>query len=63
LVTAGGRVLNVTGRGATIAEARDRAYAAVDHISYRGKTVRRDIARRAAEAQTTASPPTAEGTP
>jgi phosphoribosylamine--glycine ligase len=53
LVTAGGRVLNVTGRGATIAEARDRAYAAVDLISYRGKTVRRDIALRAAKAQHT----------
>jgi len=51
LVTAGGRVLNVTGRGATLADARDRAYAAVDLISYRGKTVRRDIAQRAALAQ------------
>ena len=63
LVTAGGRVLNVCGRGATLDEARRRAYAGVDLISYRGKTVRRDIARRAAEAQTPAPPPTAEGTP
>jgi len=51
LVTAGGRVLNVCGRGATVAEARDRAYAGVDRISFRGMTVRRDIAERAASAQ------------
>ena len=51
LVTAGGRVLNVCGRGATLTEARERAYAGVDRISYRGKTVRRDIAQRAASAQ------------
>ena len=51
LVTAGGRVLNVCGRGTTLAEARARAYAGVDLISYRGKTVRRDIAERAAEAE------------
>ena len=44
LVTNGGRILNVTARGTTIAEARDRAYAAADLISFEGARVRRDIA-------------------
>ena len=49
LVTAGGRVLNVVGRGATIAEARERAFAAIDDIHFDGMHVRRDIAAAAAE--------------
>lgn len=44
LVTAGGRVLSVTGRGASVDDARQRAYAAVDLISWPGMQVRRDIA-------------------
>ncbi len=48
LVTAGGRVLAVTGSGATLAAARDAAYAAVDLISWPGMQRRTDIARRAA---------------
>lgn len=48
LVTAGGRVLNVCGRGATLAEARDRAYAGASRISWRGMFHRDDIAARAA---------------
>jgi phosphoribosylamine--glycine ligase len=44
LVTAGGRVLTVTGQGATVAEARDRAYAAVGMISWPGMHHRTDIA-------------------
>ena len=44
LVTAGGRVLNVTALGPTIAEARARAYAAVGHLSWPGMHVRADIA-------------------
>jgi phosphoribosylamine--glycine ligase len=44
LVTAGGRVLSVTGTGADLAEARDRAYAGVDLISIRGGHHRTDIA-------------------
>ena len=48
-VTAGGRVLNVTGIGATPGEARDRAYAAADRIQFDGKQFRRDIAARAVE--------------
>ena len=44
LTTAGGRVLNVTGRGATVAAARERAYAGVACISWPGMQYRTDIA-------------------
>ncbi len=44
LVTAGGRVLNVTGLGADVADARTAAYAAAEMIDYEGKQMRRDIA-------------------
>jgi phosphoribosylamine--glycine ligase len=47
LVATGGRVLAVTARGATVAEARDRAYAAVDRIDWPGGFCRRDIGWRA----------------
>jgi phosphoribosylamine--glycine ligase len=40
-------VLGVTGRGATLADARDRAYAAVDRIDWPGGFCRRDIGWRA----------------
>jgi phosphoribosylamine--glycine ligase len=43
LVTAGGRVLNVVASGATIDEARTKAYAAADKIQFEGKLMRRDI--------------------
>lgn len=43
----GGRVLNVTAVGATLREAADRAYAAVDRIDWPGGFCRRDIAWRA----------------
>jgi phosphoribosylamine--glycine ligase len=46
-VTAGGRVLCVTGLGAGPAEARERAYAAVERIDFDGRQVRSDIAARA----------------
>ena len=49
VVTAGGRVLNVTGIGASPAEARERAYAAAEKIQFDGKQMRRDIAARAVE--------------
>jgi phosphoribosylamine--glycine ligase len=49
VVTAGGRVLNVTGIGATPGEARDRAYAAAERIEFDGKQMRHDIAARAVE--------------
>jgi phosphoribosylamine--glycine ligase len=48
--TAGGRVLGVTARGATLAEARRRAYAACDRIHFDSMQLRRDIAARAAGA-------------
>ncbi len=44
LVTNGGRVLNVVGRGATVEDARTAAYAAVAGINFKGKQFRRDIA-------------------
>jgi phosphoribosylamine--glycine ligase len=49
LVTAGGRVLDVTATGATIAEARERAYAAVSRIRWPGMHHRTDIAADAAK--------------
>lgn len=52
LVTGGGRVLNVCGRGPTVAVARDRAYEAVSHISWPGMTYRTDIAAAEAAAAT-----------
>ena len=48
LHTAGGRVVSVTGMGPTLVEARDRAYAAIDRLSWSGKHARRDIALGAA---------------
>jgi phosphoribosylamine--glycine ligase len=47
VTTAGGRVLAVTGTGATIDEARRVAYAAAGRITFEGMTYRRDIAARA----------------
>ena len=44
LVTAGGRVLAVTGQGPTVAEARIRAYEAVSRLSWPGMQHRTDIA-------------------
>ena len=49
IVTAGGRVLNVTGLGETPAAARDRAYDAASRISFDGMQIRTDIAARAVE--------------
>ncbi len=43
----GGRVLNVTARGATLSEARARAYAMVDAIDWPDGVFRRDIGWRA----------------
>ena len=48
LVTAGGRVLSVSARGATVAEARARAYEAAELVSWPGMQRRRDIAFAAA---------------
>ncbi|MEU2719782.1 phosphoribosylamine--glycine ligase [Streptomyces smyrnaeus] len=46
--SAGGRVLSVTATGADLAEARERAYAAVGRVRLAGSHHRTDIARRAA---------------
>lgn len=47
IVAAGGRVLNVTARGASLQQARDRAYAMVDGIDWPEGFCRRDIGWRA----------------
>ena len=49
IVTAGGRVLNVTGLGATVADARAKAYDAIGRIRFAGAQHRRDIAARVAD--------------
>jgi phosphoribosylamine---glycine ligase len=49
VVTAGGRVLNVTGLGPTPAAARANAYAAVESIHFEGAQYRKDIAVGATE--------------
>jgi len=45
----GGRVLDVSAVGSTVAQARERAYAAVDRIRWTGGFCRRDIGRRGIE--------------
>jgi len=47
VVTSGGRVLTVVGRGADFAEAITRAYAGALRISFDGMQLRRDIGRKA----------------
>ncbi len=47
----GGRVLAVTGLGASLADARERAYARLDSVRFDGMQVRRDIGWRAIGAQ------------
>ena len=59
LVTAGGRVLCVVAAGATVAEARTRAYDNVARISFEGAHYRTDIAARADEPLTFATAPAA----
>jgi phosphoribosylamine---glycine ligase len=55
VVTAGGRVLNVTGLGPTAADARRRAYDAAELISFEGRQMRSDIAARAVERKAAAT--------
>lgn len=47
VVTNGGRVLGITGQGATLKEAQAQAYKAVSAISFEGCHYRKDIAHRA----------------
>jgi phosphoribosylamine---glycine ligase len=49
IVTAGGRVLNVTALGPTPRSAREAAYAAAENIDFAGRQLRADIALRAVE--------------
>ncbi|CCF18188.1 Phosphoribosylamine--glycine ligase [Pseudorhizobium banfieldiae] len=49
LVATGGRVLNVTATGRTVAEAQAKAYALVDQISWENGFCRRDIGWRAVD--------------
>ncbi|MEA2281554.1 MAG: phosphoribosylamine---glycine ligase [Solirubrobacteraceae bacterium] len=49
VVTAGGRVLNVTALGDGVRDARRAAYAAADVIEFHGRQLRHDIARHAQE--------------
>ena len=44
VVTSGGRILSVTALGASLEEARRKAYRAVDHVRFEGMRYRRDIA-------------------
>jgi phosphoribosylamine--glycine ligase len=53
LVSAGGRVLSVVATGGDLAQARDRAYRAVDQIRLKGSTHRTDIALAAQRGQIT----------
>ncbi|WP_299446270.1 phosphoribosylamine--glycine ligase [uncultured Phycicoccus sp.] len=53
LVSAGGRVLSVVGRGASLAQARRKAYAAVGAIELPGAHHRSDIAERAERGEVT----------
>ncbi|MGL4199351.1 MAG: phosphoribosylglycinamide synthetase C domain-containing protein, partial [Allorhizobium sp.] len=47
LVATGGRVLNATARGATVAEAQAEAYRLVDAVTWENGFCRRDIGWRA----------------
>jgi len=51
LVTAGGRVLSVSALGSDLVQARERAYAAADLISFEGMHFRRDIGAKAIDTQ------------
>ncbi|MGG5257720.1 phosphoribosylamine--glycine ligase [Phycicoccus avicenniae] len=55
LVSSGGRVLTVVGRGSSLAQARARAYAAVDAVGLEGSHHRRDIAERAERGEVSVS--------
>lgn len=50
IVTGGGRVLGITAKGATLQEARKKAYEATEWVSFDNKYMRRDIGRAIDEA-------------
>lgn len=47
IVTAGGRVLTIVGRGSTYEQAIERAYSGVSRVSFEGMHYRKDIGRKA----------------
>jgi phosphoribosylamine--glycine ligase len=51
VVTAGGRVLNVSAWAEDFSAAREKAYAAAEKISFRGACYRSDIALRVVDEQ------------
>jgi phosphoribosylamine--glycine ligase len=51
LVTSGGRVMTVVGKGDTFQQAIERAYAGVSHIRFHGMQYRRDIGKKALSRQ------------
>jgi phosphoribosylamine--glycine ligase len=51
LVTAGGRIVTIVARGATIEPARELAYANVERVRFEGRHYRRDIGAQAARIQ------------
>jgi phosphoribosylamine--glycine ligase len=51
VVTAGGRVLTVVGRGASFPDAIATAYRAVRHVRFDGMQYRSDIGRKALQSQ------------
>jgi phosphoribosylamine--glycine ligase len=53
LASAGGRVLSIVATGATLAQARERAYAVVDRVELDGSHHRRDIALTAERGEIT----------
>ena len=53
VVTAGGRVLAVVGRGTDLAQARQRAYAGVERIRFDGAQWRTDIGLKAERGEIT----------
>ena len=61
LLATGGRVLNVSARGRTVAEAQARAYAAIDLIDWPDGFCRRDIGWRAIARETEAARQKGEG--
>jgi len=52
IIANGGRVLNVTARGDTLKEARNRAYAMIDHLDWPEGFCRNDIGWRALQTDT-----------
>jgi phosphoribosylamine--glycine ligase len=46
VVVAGGRVMHMVASGESIAEARDRAYAGAERVTFEGKFYRSDIAQQ-----------------